>query len=153
MLPLLAVAVALGIRAQLGYFLARDPCVQFLFVLVGIKFAEARTSRDGTLIICLALFLVVTQFFYAQTIFAAVAALPALFALGGALASLRATGRAPEGWWAQLALPSRLMLQGIPLAALLFLLFPRLAGPALGLACRRRCTHRAFRSHVAWRHQ
>ena len=49
MLPVLAVAAAVGIRAQLGYFLARDPCVQFLFVLVGIKFLEARSTRDGTL--------------------------------------------------------------------------------------------------------
>jgi transglutaminase-like putative cysteine protease len=132
MLPLLAIAVALGIRAQLGYFLARDPCVQFLFVLVGIKFVEARAARDGTLIICLALFLALTQFFYGQTILAALIALPVLFTLGGALASLRAPRGAPERWWAQLAMPGRLMLQGIPLAALLFVLFPRLAGPLWG---------------------
>ena len=54
MLPVLAVVAAIGIRAQLGYFLARDPCVQFLYVLVGIKFVESRTTRDGTLLICLA---------------------------------------------------------------------------------------------------
>jgi len=132
MLPVLAVAAAVGIRAHLGYFLARDPCVQFLFVLVGIKFVEARSTRDGTLLICLAIFLAITQFFYAQSIFAAITAVPSLFALGGALAALRASNAAQGPIAAQLVAPGRLMLQGIPLAALLFLLFPRLAGPLWG---------------------
>jgi len=132
MLPVLAVVAAIGIRAQLGYFLARDPCVQFLYVLVGIKFVESRTTRDGTLLICLAMFLSVTQFFYAQTIVAAVMAFPGLFALGGALASLHATNAQRWTWRAHLIATGRLMLQGIPLAALLFVLFPRLAGPLWG---------------------
>src|SRR5450631_1784920 len=123
-LPLLALVTALGIRAQLGYFLARDPCVQFLYILVGIKFVESRNTRDGTLLICLALFLAVTQFFYTQSIVAALVALPALFALGGSLAMLR-TQSGPRGaWWKQLAPPGRLMLQGIPIAAFLFILSP-----------------------------
>jgi transglutaminase-like putative cysteine protease len=131
-LPVLALVAALGIRAQLGYFLARDPCVQFLYILVGIKFVESRNTRDGTLLICLALFLAVTQFFYAQSIVSAVIALLALFALGGSLAMLR-TQSGPRGaWWKQLAPPGRLMLQGIPIAAFLFILFPRLAGPLWG---------------------
>lgn len=131
-LPVLALAAALGIRWQLGYFVARDPCVQFLYILVGIKFIESRNTRDATLLICLALFLAVTQFFYTQTIVAAIIALPTVFALGGSLAVLRVQS-APRGpWWAQLKTPGRLMLQGIPLAALVFVLFPRLAGPLWG---------------------
>ena len=88
LLPLLAIAGALGIRTELGYFVARDPCVQFLYLLVGIKFIEARDTRDGTLLICLALFLSLTQFFYLQTIGAALSMVPVLLGLGGALASL-----------------------------------------------------------------
>jgi transglutaminase-like putative cysteine protease len=132
LLPLLALAVAVGIRVQLGYFLARDPCVEFLYVLVGIKFIESRSTRDGTLLICLGLFLAVTQFFYAQTILAALLGLPTLLALGGALAALRGASGQPASWTAQLAVPARLIVQGIPLAALLFVLFPRLAGPLWG---------------------
>jgi len=132
MLPVLAVATAIGIRLQLGYFLARDPCVEFLFVLVGIKFLESRTTRDGTLLICLALFLSITRFFYAQSIFTALVAVPTLLALGGALAALRASSRAHEPVARHLVAPGRLLLQGIPLAAFLFLLFPRLAGPLWG---------------------
>jgi transglutaminase-like putative cysteine protease len=131
-LPVLALVAALGIRAQLGYFLARDPCVQFLYILVGIKFVESRNTRDGTLLICLALFLAVTPFFYSQSIVAGLIALPTLFALGGSLAALRAQSGPRGAWWTQLAAPGRLMLQGIPLALFLFVLFPRLAGPLWG---------------------
>ncbi|HEY8623832.1 MAG TPA: DUF3488 and transglutaminase-like domain-containing protein, partial [Casimicrobiaceae bacterium] len=133
LLPLLAIAGALGIRADLGYFLARDPCVEFLYLLVGIKFIESRDTRDGTLLICLALFLSLTQFFYLQTIAAALSMVPVLLALGGTLASLR--GGAPAAasdWRVELRATTRLLLQGIPLAALLFVLFPRLAGPLWG---------------------
>jgi transglutaminase-like putative cysteine protease len=59
-------------------------------------------------------------------------ALPTLFALGGALAALRSTGTARAPWRKEIRATGRLLLQGIPLAALLFVLFPRLAGPLWG---------------------
>src|SRR5215472_18015056 len=133
LLPALALIAAVAIRVQFGYFLARDPCVQFLYLLVGIKFLEARTTREGTLLVCLGLFLAVTQFFYSQSLIAAFMALPVVVALGGALASLASTAPRAD-WRAQLAQPARLTLQGIPLAIVLFVLFPRLAGPLWGTA-------------------
>jgi len=132
LLPGLALAAAIGIRVEYGYFIARDPCVAFLYVLVGIKFLEARGARDGALLVCLALFLALTQFFYAQTILAAAAAIPALLATGVALAVLRTSAGATEPWRPHLRATARLILQGIPIAALLFVLFPRLAGPLWG---------------------
>jgi len=132
LLPLLALAVGAGIRSEFGYFLARDPCVEFLYVLVGIKFLEARAVRDGTLLICLALFLSLTQFFFGQSLLAALLAMPTLFALGGTLSVLRGTTGAYAHWRYQLNATMRLLIQGIPLAALLFVLFPRLAGPLWG---------------------
>ncbi|TMG83887.1 MAG: DUF3488 domain-containing protein, partial [Betaproteobacteria bacterium] len=132
LLPLLALAVAIGIRVSFGYFLARDPCVAFLCALVGIKFVETRSPRDGGLLACLALFLVLTQFFYGQSIGAAVVALPTVLVLGGALAALREAPALPAAWSAPLIATARMLLQGIPLAALLFILFPRLAGPLWG---------------------
>ena len=47
LLPLLALVAALAIRWQYGYFAARDPCVAFLYLLLGVKFIEARNIRDG----------------------------------------------------------------------------------------------------------
>jgi transglutaminase-like putative cysteine protease len=132
LLPVLAVAAAIGIRAEYGYFIARDPCVAFLYVLVGIKFLEARGARDGALLVCLALFLALTQFFYAQTILAAVLAMPALLATGVALATLRPSAGVQQASRTHLRATAVLILQGVPIAALLFVLFPRLAGPLWG---------------------
>jgi transglutaminase-like putative cysteine protease len=81
---------------------------------------------------CLALFLALTQFFYEQSIVAAAIALPAVLVLGGALAALRDSPAATREWKAPLAATARMLVQGIPLAALLFIVFPRLAGPLWG---------------------
>jgi transglutaminase-like putative cysteine protease len=132
LLPVLALVVALGIRHHYGYLLARDPCVAFLYVLVGLKYIEARSPRDGGLLACLALFLTLTQFFYAQTIAAAAIALPVVLVLGGVLAALRAPPGASADWKQPLATTARMLVQGIPLALLLFLVFPRLAAPLWG---------------------
>jgi len=132
LLPLLALVVAIGIRMRFGYFLARDPCVAFLYVLVGIKYLETRNARDGGLLVCLALFLLLTQFFYTQTIGAALATLPAVLVLGGTLTALREAPTNVE-WRPAIVQTARMIVQGIPIAALLFVLFPRLAGPLWGL--------------------
>ena len=136
MLGLLALATAIAIRQSLGYFVGRDPCVAFLFTLIGIKYLETRTARDGTLIVCLACLLVVTPFFYSQSLFAAAVAMPAVVLLGGALLVLaRPAALAPMagGWRTPMTLALKMLAQGIPLAVMLFLLFPRVAGPLWGV--------------------
>ena len=135
LLALVAVALALAIRHTYGYFVGRDPCVAFLFVLVGIKFLEVRTLRDGTLLVCLAIFLLVTPFFYSQSIAAALVALPAIVAVGAALDALadgaqRATFATIRQAWRRTLV---MIAQGLPIAAALFVLFPRLASPLWGL--------------------
>ncbi|HEY7787965.1 MAG TPA: DUF3488 and transglutaminase-like domain-containing protein [Casimicrobiaceae bacterium] len=135
-LALTALAIAFLIRRSYGYFVGRDPCVAFLFVLVGIKFLEVRSLRDGTLLVCLAIFLLITPFFYSQSLLAGVAALPAVLAVGAALESLSSPGtaaisaRSVRAAWVRTA---TMIAQGLPIAAALFLLFPRLAGPLWGL--------------------
>jgi transglutaminase-like putative cysteine protease len=136
LLALVAIALGLSIRQSYGYFLGRDPCVAFLFVLVGIKFLETRSARDGTLLVCLACFLIVTPFFYSQSLLAAAAALPAMVVLGAALGSLAvppSSAAASRDWRQPLRATVAMLVQGIPLAALLFLLFPRISGPLWGL--------------------
>jgi len=131
-----AAAMAGVIRWHYGYFLGREPCVAFLCVLVATKFVEARNTRDGALLVCLASFLLVTPFFYSQSLLAAIAALPALLLVGAAFDVLSrppGPGTGTTAWTAPLLRTSRLLLHGVPLAALLFLLFPRLAAPLWGL--------------------
>ena len=129
---LLATASAMLIRWDYGYFIGRDPCVAFLFILVAAKFAEVRRANDATLLLCLCAFLLLTQYFYAQTILSAVLTLPAVFALAYSLSTLRDADN-PERASTQLKMIGTLLVQGLPLAAILFVVFPRLPGPLWSL--------------------
>ena len=148
-----ALAIAFAIRKSYGYFVGRDPCVAFLFVLVGIKFLEVRTLRDGTLLVCLAIFLLITPFFYSQSLLAG-----ACRAAGGARRRRRAgIARArrdastsqPAAWRAAWRRTAAMLAQGLPIAAALFLLFPRLASPLWGLPADRAAATGLVRT--AWR--
>jgi len=134
-LAVFALVIAFAIRKSYGYFVGRDPCVAFLFVLVGIKFLEVRTLRDGTLLVCLAIFLLITPFFYSQSLIAGLAALPAVLAAGAAMESLAHDDplAAPTTWRVAWRRTAAMLAQGLPIAAALFLLFPRLASPLWGL--------------------
>jgi transglutaminase-like putative cysteine protease len=133
-LVVFALVTAWFVRLSYGGHLAgREPSVAFLFILVGIKFLESRTRRDGTLLVCLASFLLITPFLTSQSPLAALAALPAILVLGGALDALDRTSGAAPPWRTTLARIGVMLLQGVPLAALLFFLFPRLAAPLWGL--------------------
>lgn len=131
-LIMLAILSAAAVKFQYGYFLGRDPSVAFLFILVALKFAETRQRRDVTLLICLSGFLLFTQYFYSQTLLAAIVSLPAVFAMGGNLYVLRDhshnAGTKPVLW-----LIAKLLVQGLPIAAVLFFLFPRLSSPLWSL--------------------
>ena len=134
-LALFAVAIALALRKSYGYFVGRDPCVAFLFVLAGIKFLEIRTARDGTLLACLAMFVALTPFFYSQSLVGGLAMLPAIVAAGVALEALarREPGASEPSMRAAWTRSASLIAQGLPIAAGLFLVFPRLATPLWGL--------------------
>jgi len=135
-LVIFAFAAAVAVRASYGYLVGRDPSVAFLYILVAIKFLETRSTRDGTLLVCLACFLLVTPFFYSQSMLAALAALPTVLLVGVALDVLTGVRR-PDArtfsWRAAVRRSAVMMLQGLPVAALLFVVFPRLAAPLWGL--------------------
>jgi transglutaminase-like putative cysteine protease len=130
-----ALALAFAVKATYGYLLGREPCVAFLYLLVATKYLEARDRRDGTLLVCLSGFLVITPFFHSQSMLAALAGMPALLLTGATLDVLTRTARpAPiDEWRAPLRRAGRLLVQGIPIAGVLFLLFPRLSAPLWGL--------------------
>lgn len=128
----IAATAAVLLRLDYGYLVGRDPCVAMLFVLVAAKFAEIRRAEDATLLLCLSAFLLMTQFFYSQTLATAVVALPAVIAQAFALSILRDASN-PANNTEQIKLVCKLLVQGLPLAALLFIVFPRLPGPLWSL--------------------
>jgi transglutaminase-like putative cysteine protease len=134
-LAVFAAVTALALRQSYGYFVGRDPSVAFLYILVAIKFLETRTSRDGGLLVCLACFLTMTPFFYSQSLFAALAAVPAVVLVGATLDVLSTSDASKREVTPRAAIrrSAVMMLQGLPIAVVLFLLFPRLAQPLWGL--------------------
>lgn len=132
-LVLFAIIAAWFVRVSFGgHLVGRDPSVAFLFILVGVKFLEARSRRDGTLLVCLAMFMLITPFLSDQSAVAALAVLPATILLGATLEAL-ARDHTSTPTKSAIKRSLLLLLQGIPLAAVLFVLFPRLSAPLWGL--------------------
>lgn len=131
MLPLL-VAAAFSVWLQFRSLLGREAGVAFLLLLMGLKLLEMRARRDVFVVITLAFFILLTQFLNNQGMGVAVLALLAVLALFFVLVSVNhEVADAPAR--DKLRLVLGLAARALPVAALLFLLFPRIQGPLWGL--------------------
>jgi transglutaminase-like putative cysteine protease len=127
----LLVPCVLGI-AMLGHarILSRETAISLLALFLGLKLLETRSRRDALVVVYLSFFLIVTGFVLAQTPAAAIEAAIALWLLMATLISLQSDRLAARfclrrsGW---------LLAQALPLAAVLFLLFPRTVSPLWGI--------------------
>lgn len=105
----------------------------FLVLMAAVKLMETRTARDLTVLVFIAWFLLYAALLRDQRL----QLLPWLLAgtLLATAALLRVhAGYAGDSWRDVLRRAAALTLQALPLAAALFLLFPRLPGPFWGLA-------------------
>jgi transglutaminase-like putative cysteine protease len=132
--PLRAV-IALGVTAGvvLGYatITGLDGGTALLALMSALKLLETRAPRDHTVLIFIGWFLCLATFLYAQDIATVLWVLPTVWLLAAAL--LRVSRRGRDG----LALtPFRttgaMLLKAAPVALVLFLFFPRLAGSFWG---------------------
>lgn len=104
----------------------RDAGVTLIVVLLALKTLELRAQRDAFVVFFLGFFVMLTNFFYSQSLLTAAAMLLALLGLLMALVNSHLpAGRPPLRQSARLA--GRMMLLGAPIMAVLFLLFPRMA--------------------------
>ena len=131
-LALIALGAAAGILVEYRTLFGRDAGVALLMVMLALKLLEGRNQRDGSLIAILSFFLLVTHFFYSQTLLAGLHMLICAWLLVLALVSLQFAGAWP-GWRAPASRAAVLIAQALPLMLVLFLLFPRLQGPLWGL--------------------
>nr|WP_221269789.1 transglutaminaseTgpA domain-containing protein [Deinococcus budaensis] len=130
---LLGLAAGAGLvllNASFGTLLGRDAGTALLGLLVALKAAETRTRRDARLLALLGVFVTLTHFFFGQ---GPLAAAHALLSVGLLLAALVAwtvpPPAAPTPAHSPLRPAAALTLQALPLAALLFVLFPRPDAP------------------------
>ncbi len=130
MTPLVLIG-ALAIVMHYGQIFNRDPCVAFLFLLVGFKYLESNSRHDASLLVVLSAFLLMTQFFYWQSIAAALASIPAIFFIGLSLFTLQRANAETDPRF-MVNITAKLLLQAIPIAMLLFVAVPRVTSPGWG---------------------
>lgn len=103
-----------------------------LMVMIALKLTEVRRIRDAVFVIVLAYFLLFAGILYSQEIPFVIWMLPAGWALTAAL--LVVTRNPPEpAFLTAMRRSGRFLLQALPFAAILFVLFPRIPGPLWGV--------------------
>ena len=112
--------------------LGRDAGVAMLVLLVAFKMLEMHARRDLFVVIFLCFFLVLTNFFYSQSIATAVAMVVSVIALLTAQLSFQFTGAVPS-FGRRVLIAAKILGMGLPLAVLLFFVFPRIQGPLWGM--------------------
>ncbi|MEG2155918.1 MAG: DUF3488 and transglutaminase-like domain-containing protein [Burkholderiaceae bacterium] len=128
----LLLAAALAIWLQYRSLLGREAGVAFLLLLMGLKLMEMRARRDVFVVITLAFFILLTQFLNGQGLAVAALSVVAVIALFVVLASVNYDATDVPAR-AKLRLVLVVFAKAVPIAALLFLLFPRIQGPLWGL--------------------
>ncbi|WP_293909512.1 DUF3488 and transglutaminase-like domain-containing protein [Deinococcus sp.] len=143
-LLLLVVLTGWGLTRAFETLLGRDGGTAILVVLLALKTVETRSGRDLQMLVLLGFFLTVTHFFFVQDTLTAVHALLSMLALCAVLAVSEQPTAFAEIFKAQnqgfggrgfgrfrplLRSSATLLLQALPLAAALFVLFPRPDSP------------------------
>ncbi|MES2299286.1 MAG: DUF3488 and DUF4129 domain-containing transglutaminase family protein [Pseudomonadota bacterium] len=131
LLPL-AIATVAGVYATYHRLLGRDAGVAMLVLLVAFKTLEMHARRDLFVVVFLGLFLVLTNFFYSQSMGTAAMMVFAVFLLLCAQQSFQYTGAVPP-LGRRLRRSAALLGMAAPLALALFIGFPRISGSLWGL--------------------
>jgi protein-glutamine gamma-glutamyltransferase len=125
---LAAAACTLGVYLQYKSLIGRDAGVCLLVLFLGLKLMEIRARRDLFVVLFLCLFLLITSFFYSQGVGTIALVLSAVLGLTSAMITMH-YGNAEPGLAKRIRLGGIICLQALPIAAVLFLLFPRLQAP------------------------
>ena len=128
----LLVAIATGgVLFEFRTLFGRDAGVAMLVVFMALKLLELRSRRDATVVVTLGYFLLLTHYFYSQSIPTGLWLLAAMTLLTATLIRLHGGPASTVGGTLRYA--GLLTLQAIPFMLVLYLLFPRVAGPLWGL--------------------
>ncbi|HXU92493.1 MAG TPA: DUF3488 and transglutaminase-like domain-containing protein [Gallionella sp.] len=130
LLTSLTFASVAGLLVQFHTLFGREVGVTLLILLTTLKFMELRGARDAMVLVYLACFIVITNFFYSQSIPTALYMLATLLTIVTTWVHMYAPGIALRP---RLRVAGTLLLQAIPLTLVLFVLFPRVQGPLWGL--------------------
>lgn len=127
----LGVAGFVGIYAQFGTFNGVAPGTALLTLMLGLKFMESWRPRDALVLNRLGFILMLAVFLSSQTLPVAVWLILAGWFQVMLMLRLARLGT-PEPISADLKHSGGLLLQALPVALILFVLFPRVPGPLWG---------------------
>jgi transglutaminase-like putative cysteine protease len=130
LLMLITIAGVAGIAFSFRSLFGREVGVTLLMLLATLKLMELHKARDAMVLIYLSCFIIITNFFYSQSIPTALYLLATLMVIVTTWVHLQAPEIALKP---RLRVAAVLMLQAIPLMLILFVLFPRVQGPLWGL--------------------
>ena len=129
---LLALAAFCAIYIRYRGEIGREAGVMLLTVLLGLKVLELELERDFYVVSFLAYFLVVTNFFYSQSVLMALYMLVVVAVITASVVRFN-SGDAALPMRHCLRLACVMMIQALPLMVFAFVLFPRVPGPLWGL--------------------
>ena len=128
-LVMLALGGIAGVFITFRTVFGRDPGVTLLVMLAALKLLEMKGLRDVFVVVFLAYFMALTNFFYSQTIAMGVLMLTTVVAITASLVAFNDPEGRPKD---TLRTATMLLLQASPLMLVLFFLFPRVSGPLWG---------------------
>ena len=129
-LIVLAAGGVAGVLLTYRTIFGRDAGVTLLVLLMSLKLLEMRNVRDVFVVVFLAYFLALTNFFYSQTIPTAGVMLATVLVITASLVGFNDTRGSVKSHFRMAGV---LLLQASPVMLLLFFLFPRVPGPLWGL--------------------
>jgi protein-glutamine gamma-glutamyltransferase len=129
-LMLVTFACTGGIVYEYHTLFGREAGVTLLMILATLKLMELRQARDAMVLVYLACFIIITNFFYSQSIPTALYLLVSMMVIVTTWVHLQVQSIA---LMPRLRIAAVLLLQALPLTLILFILFPRVQGPLWGL--------------------
>lgn len=128
----LTLAVVGAVFISFGRINGQDAGVALLTLMLALKLSEVTRYRDVIVIFCLCCFVLATQFLFSQSLLMAAYLVLASWLIVAAFVS--AHDQPTKAGYAHAGAESaRMLALAIPVAAVFFVLFPRLPGPLWGL--------------------
>lgn len=121
-----------GVYGSYGTLTGRDVGIALLVMLAALKIFESKSKRDYYISAYLGYFLIITNFFYSQTIPTASYMFFVIIVMAAGLINFNDTEQQLT-WPERFQLSGTLLIQSLPILLVLFLLFPRINGPLWGL--------------------
>jgi transglutaminase-like putative cysteine protease len=128
---ILSVLLLMAVYAQYGTLLGRDVGATLLIAMLALKLIEIKAARDIYITVFLGYFLIIIGFLFTQSLWMGGYMLAMVILLTAVLNDLNRT-RVTDVF-TNLRLAAALLLRALPLAAVVFVLFPRISGPLWGL--------------------